>query len=125
MFQKVLQGGMLQGGSEGISVFTACHPHTGGLGYKSWEYIYSLDSKYCSYKSSDNTITILNDFNAYIRYEWLGGTNASLEINGEQVTPVSQKLNLIERKLVSGDIIKHYRLDSNDIYSALIVIVAR
>ena len=89
-----------------------------------WEYN-SLDSEYCSYNSSNKTITILKDFNAYIRYEWLGGSNASLEINGEKVTPVNQKLNLIERELKVGDIIKHIRTNSTDNYNALIGIVAR
>ena len=41
----------------------------------------------------------LNDFNAYIRYEWFGDTNASLEINGEQVTPVSQKIKFNRKKV--------------------------
>ena len=118
MFQK-----MLQGGSGGISelsqMFIGYHPHTGGAGYKNWDYYFIDNKDLVSY--SNGTITVLKDFNGFMCFNAGGNSEFQLEVNGNAIATNTKYEGMYN--FHQGDTIKQHRTSTINSYKSCISIV--
>ena len=118
MFQK-----MLQGGSGGISelsqVLIGYHPHTGGAGYKDWEYQFIDNKDLVSY--SNQSITVLKDFNGFMSFNAEGNSDFQLEVNGNAIATNTKYEGMYN--FHQGDTIRQNRTSTDNTYKSHISIV--